>query len=101
MRPRDYGTKALRGVIVEDIEVSTPLDPFMTLRAAAQYTSLSKRRLEYAIGGLPGDALPHYRLGKRIVVRRSDLDGWMTRHRHECRPSLKAVVAAAKAASTR
>jgi len=95
MRPREYGSQALRGIIVTDVEVSTPLDPFMTIKAAAAYCALSKRRIERAVNTTPDKALVHYRLGKRIVIRRSDLDAWMARYRHVCRPSLRAVVEAA------
>jgi hypothetical protein len=39
--------------------------------------------------GPPDWALPHYRVGNKILVRRSEFDRWLDGHRHRGRPSLE------------
>ena len=54
-------------------------DRLMTARDAAAYLRCSVstvRRLAHH------DELPHYRLGKMVRFRRSEIDGWLTLH-HE------------------
>ncbi len=84
----------VRGVLAERVVVSTTLDPFLGLKALAAYAGVSVRQLrEYLVNPpLPRAAgaplpppLPHYRLGGRIVVRRSEFDRWMAAYR--ARPS--------------
>ena len=60
-----------------DIEVGV----YLVTVAAANYLNLSDAwlRLLRARGGGP----PYYRLGRRIVYRRSDLDAWARRFRVE------------------
>ena len=69
-----------RGILAERVIVSTTLDPFLTLKALASYSGMSVRKLrdhlEAAI-----HPLPHYRVGGKILVRRSEFDAWMARHR--------------------
>ena len=76
----------VRGILPEKIVLSTTLDPYLPLKALATYSGVSIRQLrEYLVSPpLPRDAnaplprpLPHYRLGGRIVVRRSEFDRWM------------------------
>jgi hypothetical protein len=65
----------VRGVLAERVVVSTALDPFLPLTALATYSGLSVRKLR----DLLDDAarpLPCYRIGGKILVRRSDYDGW-------------------------
>ena len=94
MAVRNYGSEGmrqrvqLRGATVERLEVSVPLDPFMSLAVAAAYSSLSKRILETAITNQPNRALPHYKVGRRVLVRRSELDAWIARSRYVGRRNL-------------
>ncbi len=70
----------VRGVLAERVMVSTPFDPFLALKALAEYSGLSVRKLR----DLLNDAarpLPHYRIGGKILVRRSDFDAWMAGYR--------------------
>jgi hypothetical protein len=80
----------VRGVLAERVIFSTHLDPFLSLKALAAYSSLSPRTLR-AFLDLPSDeALPCYRTpghGK-ILVRRSEFDVWMQQYRTRGRPSL-------------
>ena len=78
----------VRGVIAERVVVSTPLDPFLSLAALATYSSLSIRTLRTLLA----QDLPHYRIGAKVLVRRSDFDAWAARHRRVGRPDVAALV---------
>jgi helix-turn-helix protein len=70
----------VRGVLAERVVISTPLDPFLGLQALATYSGLSRRKLrDYLID--PAHPLPCYRVGGKILVRRSEFDTWIARHR--------------------
>ena len=71
----------VRGVLAERVVLSSELDPFLSLRALATYSGLSVRTLRDCITD-PLRALPCYRVGAKILVRRSEFDGWMRQHRH-------------------
>jgi excisionase family DNA binding protein len=70
----------VRGVLAERVIVSTPLDPFLSLKALASYSGLSVRKLRDLLVD-PTRLLPHYRVGGKILVRRSEFDGWMQQYR--------------------
>ena len=78
----------VRGVLAERVIVSTPLDPFLSLRALAGYSGLSVRTLRQHVSA----DLPHYRVGGKVLVRRSEFDAWMARHRHVGRPDVDRIV---------
>jgi hypothetical protein len=80
-----------RLVVVEGIHLATPLDPYLTLRALAAYSGLSVRFLR---GWLmdPGHPIPHYKVGGKIVVRRSEFDGWLARYRRLGRADVDQIV---------
>jgi excisionase family DNA binding protein len=71
----------VRGVLAERIVVSSDLDPFLSLRALASYSNLSVRTLRTYLTD-PAHPLPCYRVGAKILVRRSEFDAWMRQHRH-------------------
>jgi excisionase family DNA binding protein len=52
---------------------------YLDLKAAAVYCSLSVRTLRAKIHA-PGGP-PFYRLSRKILLRRSDLDAWLERHK--------------------
>jgi hypothetical protein len=55
-------------------------DGFMPLRALSNYSGLSVRTLrDHLFNRLR--PLPHYRIGGRIVVKRSEFDEWATQFR--------------------
>ncbi len=60
--------------------MSTEQDPFLDLRALAAYSGLSVRKLRDHLTD-PGHPLPYYRVGAKIVVRRSEFGSWMARFR--------------------
>jgi excisionase family DNA binding protein len=70
----------VRGVLAERVVVSTPLDPFLSLKALAGYSGLSVRKLRDLLAD-PTCPLPHYRVGGKILVRRSEFDAWMQQYR--------------------
>ena len=82
----------VRGVIAERVVVSTPLDPFLSLRALATYSGMSVRTLRGHLED-PHYPLPCYRVGGKILVRRSEFDTWMARHRQVGRANIDQLVA--------
>jgi hypothetical protein len=90
-KPR-IGQDRPRLVVLEGIELTTPLDPYLTLCALARYGSCSVRWLRDRLTDTQ-HPLPCFRLpGGKILVRRSDFDGWLTRYRAIGRPDVQRVV---------
>jgi hypothetical protein len=81
----------VRGILPERIELSTALDPFLNLKALADYSGLSVRTLRYHINAAPSTALPCYRLDRLILVRRSEFDAWLAPRRCQGPPGLAAI----------
>ena len=81
----------VRGVLADRVVVSTTLDLFLTLGALASYSGLSVRKLRDLLGD-PVHPLPHYRIGGKILVRRSEYDGWAARYRHVGSGDVNAIV---------
>jgi Helix-turn-helix domain len=65
---------------VEQIIVSVPLDPYLSLKALATYSGLSVRKLRNCLRH-PSSPLPHYRVGGKILIRRSEFDIWIAAYR--------------------
>jgi len=65
---------------VEEVHVHLDLDPYLDLRALAQYAGLSVRTLR---GWLHHHdvPLPHHDVGGKVLVRRSEFDQWMQQFR--------------------
>lgn len=82
----------VRGVVAERVIVSTYLDPFLSLRALADYSGLSVRTLRAYLELAPHQALPCYRVGGKILVRRSSFDAWIEQYRSQGRPSVTAAM---------
>jgi excisionase family DNA binding protein len=51
-------------------------DCFMPLRRLAKYAGLSVRTLRGHLSR-PVNSLPHYKVGGKILVRRSEFDQWL------------------------
>jgi excisionase family DNA binding protein len=81
----------VRGVLAERVIVSTTLDPFLSLKALAAYSGLSVRKLRDCIDE-PTHSLPCYRIGGKILIRRSEFDAWITVYRRTGREDLDRVV---------
>lgn len=61
-------------------------DRYLSVRSLATYSGLSVRTLRSYLTHA-ADPLPHYRVGGKILVRRSDFDAW-ARHFRVARPSV-------------
>jgi len=81
----------VRGILTERVIISTQLDPFLSLRALASYSGLSVRKLRDLLTD-PGHPLPHYRIGGKIVVRRSEYDAWATQFKTMGNPNVEQLV---------
>ena len=90
MSPGPEATQ-VRGVLAERVIVSTPLDPFLSLKALASYSGLSIRKLRDLLDD-PLRPLPYYRIGGKILVRRSEFDAWMAAYRHQGQPCVDQIV---------
>jgi excisionase family DNA binding protein len=81
-----------RLVVVEELALASPADPYLTLRALASYTGCSVRWLRDRIKD-PHHPLPCYRPhGGKLLVRRSDFDAWMARYRQVGDPEVDRIV---------
>lgn len=71
----------VRGVLAERVIVSTPLDPYLSMKALADYSGFSRRTLLAFMA--QDNTLPHFRVNAtgKIVVRRSDFDSWIAQFR--------------------
>jgi hypothetical protein len=74
--------------------LSTPLDPYMSLKGLAAYSGLSVRTLRAYLELPPHAALPCYRLpgGGKLLVRRSAFDAWIEQYRAQGRPGVAAAL---------
>jgi hypothetical protein len=78
--PTKSAVGQVRGILAERVIVSTALDPFLPLRALVAYSGIGLRRL-YDFLSDPVHPLPHYRVGGKILVRRSEFDAWIAHYR--------------------
>jgi excisionase family DNA binding protein len=74
--------------VAERVVITTQLDPFLPLRALAAYVGLSVRTLRQYLDLPPNEALPCYRVGGKILVRRSQFDAWIAQYQTRGRPAL-------------
>ena len=81
----------VRGVLADEVVLSTHLDPFLSLRALASYSGLSVRNLRDRLND-PHHPLPAYQVGGKILVRRSEFDGWILAYRRGA-PDVDRIVA--------
>jgi hypothetical protein len=79
-------------VLAEGVVISTPLDPFLPLKALAGYSGISVRKLREYLDD-PAHPLPCYQVGGKIVVRRSEFDSWIAAYRRCGRSDVNAIVA--------
>ena len=68
------------------------LDPYLPLKALAQYSGLSVRSLRSYLSR-PSHPLPHFRIGGKILVKRSEYDVWAGRFRATALDCVDAIVA--------
>ncbi len=82
----------VRGVLAERVVLSSELDPFLSLRSLATYSGLSVRTLRPYLTDFR-HPLPYYRVGGKILVRRSEFDAWLGQYRQVGPPRVDAIVA--------
>jgi excisionase family DNA binding protein len=63
----------------------------VALKALAAYSGFGLRKL-YDFLSDPVHPLPHYRVGGKILVRRSEFDAWIARYRQCGRANVDAIV---------
>jgi hypothetical protein len=81
-----------RLLVVDDLVLASPHDPYLSLRALATYSTCSVRWLRDRLLDVH-HPLPCYRLpGRKVLVKRSDFDDWMARFRRVGRADVAAVV---------
>ena len=83
---------AANGVrVIDQVAVTVPLDPWLSLQAAAGYSCLSVRNLR---GWLSHHErpLPCYRVNGKILLRRSELDRWLVGFRQNNTERLNQMV---------
>lgn len=86
------GADRPRLVVVEELAVTSPSDPYLSLRALASYSGCSVRWLRDRLGD-PLHPLPCYRLpGGKVLVRRGEFDKWLARYRQVGRADVRAIV---------
>ena len=79
--------------IIEAVTIQTDLDPYLSLKGLAGYASLSRRTLQDLVNN-PQDPLPSYRVGGKIIVRKSEFDQWLSRRRNSKAHALTRLAAA-------
>jgi hypothetical protein len=67
------------------------LDPFLSLKALSGYCGLSVRKLRDYLED-PANPLPCYHVGGKILVRRSEFDGWIAVYRQHGRRDVGQIV---------
>ena len=67
-------------------------DGYLSLRTLAGYSGLSVRTLRGYLEH-PAHPLPHYRVGGKLLVKRSEFDDWIRKFRVEEPSKVGAIVA--------
>jgi hypothetical protein len=67
-------------------------DAYLSLKELSRYAGFSVRRLRDFLGD-PVATLPSYRIGGKVLVKRSEYDAWAQRFRRVSSATLDAVVA--------
>jgi hypothetical protein len=98
-RPPDVGLNLMReriaqvrGVLAERVVISTQVDPFLALKALSSYSGISVRTLRSHLDDA-AHPLPCYRIGGKLLVRRSEFDAWIARYRQVGRADVDQIVA--------
>ncbi len=95
----EHAPKAISGIspgyqpIVGEVSVAVHWDSWLTLRALAAYSSLSRRTIQDLVND-SHDPIPSYRVGSKLLVRRSEFDAWMGRRRNTKAQTLAQLAAA-------
>lgn len=79
---------------VDEVRVSVTLDPYLSLKALAGFSGLCVRTLRELLTR-PFAPLPSYRVGGKILVKRSEFDAWMGQFRQRDALDLDSIAASA------
>jgi hypothetical protein len=85
------GADRPRLAVVEAVALTTPADPYFSLRGLAAYSGCSVRWLRDRLAD-PHHPLPHYRPVGKVLVRRSEFDAWLAQYRRVGSPDVDRVV---------
>jgi hypothetical protein len=77
--------------VIERVEARVILDPFLSLTGLAGYSGLSVRKLRTHLAHV-AHPLPCYRVGGKILVRRSEFDAWIATYRQRGRVDVDRLV---------
>jgi len=67
--------------LIEAVTIQTDVDPYLSLKGLAGYASLSRRTLQDLVNDT-SDPIPSFRVGGKILVRKSEFDKWLARRRN-------------------
>jgi hypothetical protein len=70
---------------------TVPLDQYLSLRALSGYPGLGVRTFRNYLAD-PARPLPHYRVGGKLLVRRSEFDAWIAAFRRHGRRDVDQIV---------
>ena len=73
-------------VSVREVLLYLSQDRYMDKKGAASYLCLSLRNFESRL-----DQLPRYRVGSKLLFRKSEIDAWMESHRESNGDSLSSI----------
>lgn len=81
----------LSSPVIERVEARVILDPYLSLAGLAGYSGLSVRKLRAHLADVM-HPLPCYRVGGKILVRRSEFDVWIAAYRQRGRGDVDRLV---------
>jgi hypothetical protein len=81
----------VRGVLAERLIIGTHLDPYLSLRALSDYCCLSIRTLRHHLQDMT-HPLPHFKVGGKVLVRRSHFDAWIATYARNLNAPIDGVV---------
>ena len=67
-------------------------DEYLTLAQLEAYSKISGRQLRKYLALPPNQALPCYRPGRKVLVRRSEFDIWFARYRQRGKPVIARIL---------
>ncbi len=81
--------------VIESVGPCCIWDPLMDIQGLSAYSTFSVRFLQDLLNNAK-DPIPSYRVGTRVVIRKSEFDAWLSRRRNQ-KPLALARLAAADA----
>jgi excisionase family DNA binding protein len=61
---------------------------YLSVRDAARYRSLSVRTIRAMLARATSDAVPCWRVGRRVLIKKSELDAYLDNYRVSGRPGV-------------